>query len=171
MKKGFTLIEMVAVLLIIALLAAAITGGLASARYRAWRTQARESCRQLSQAWGAYLLDERKFPEELGTAQKVRAEYDNIKYVAGEVGSKRVYFELSEAEKESGGGLRDHWKQLISFSLDTDYDGVVQNPHPEAFGNDDGGSDKYANIRSPAIAWSEGDPKKAKRKDNPIVAW
>ncbi len=169
MKKGFTLIEMVAVLLILALLAAAVTGGLSSARAKAWRTQARETCRQLSQAWNAYLIDERAFPDDLGTAKKVQAEYDKIKYIAGEVDSKRVYIELTDPEKESG--LRDHWKQLLLFSLDMDYDGIVENPYPEAFADEGDGSDKFTNLRSAAVAWSLGDPRKAKRKDNPIVAW
>ena len=67
---GFTLIEMIAVLLILALVAAAVTGGLAKARDRAWRLRARDTCRQLCEAWNMYLIDEHKFPDELGNAQR-----------------------------------------------------------------------------------------------------
>ncbi len=165
MKQGFTLIEMVAVLLILALLAAAVTGGLSKARARAWRTQTRETCRQLCQAWNTYLLDERKFPDDLGAAKEVKAEYEKIKYLAGGVEAARIYLELTDLEKETG--LCDHWRQLLLFSLDMDYDGLVDNPHPEVFGD----GRQAEKVRAASIAWSEGDPRKAKRKDNPIVAW
>lgn len=174
MKQGFTLIEMVAVLLILALLAAAVTGGLAKARDKAWRTQARETCRQLTQAWNAYLVDERKFPSELGNAKEVKAEYENIKYLAGGSGAKRVYLELTDKEKEDkdkGGGLYDHWRQPLLFSLDMDYDGIVENPHPEAFVDKGGSTRKFEKVRAASIAWSEGDPRRAGRRDNPIVVW
>jgi len=176
MKKGFTLIEMVAVLLILALLSAAITGGLSKARARAWRTQSRETCRQLSQAWNLYLTDERAFPADLGNAQKVKALYENIRYVSEGTASGRVYVELTDKEKESeknGGGLRDHWKQLIYFSLDTDYNGMVENPHPEVFIEEDDEEKlkKFKNVRASSIVWSEGDPRRAGRRDNPIVVW
>ena len=182
MKQGFTLIEMVAVLLILALLAAVVTGGLSKARERAWRTQARETCRQLTQAWNVYLVDERKFPAELGNAKEVKAEYEKIKFLADGTSAKRVYLELTEKEKEDtkkGGGLRDHWGsdswgnsgQLLLFSLDMDYDGVVENPHPEAFVDPGENEKKFEKVRATSIAWSEGNPRKASRPDNPIVVW
>lgn len=179
MKQGFTLIEMVAVLLILALLAAAVTGGLSKARARAWRTQIHATCRDLTQAWNAYLDDERKFPAELGDAKKVKAEYEKIKYLSPseeEVRKKnlRVYLELTDKEKEGkdeGGGLRDHWGQLLLFSLDTDYDGLVENPYPEAFVDKGESTRKFEKVRAASIAWSEGDPRRAGRRDNPIVVW
>ena len=171
MKKGFTLIEMVAVLLILALLSAAFVAGVDKAYRRAWRAQARETCRQLCQAWNAYLVDEHKFPEELGAATAVKAEYDNIKYLADAKFSRRgrVYLELTESE--GADGLKDHWGQLLSFSLDADYDGVVKNPHPEAFADKDGDTDRFEQIRATSISWSEGDPNHRDRADNPIVIW
>ena len=174
MKNGFTMIEMVAVLLILAILAAAVTGGLSKARDRAWRTQARETCHQLAQAWNAYLVDERKFPDGLGTGEGVLTEYDKIKYLVGEVDSGRVYLELTDKEKEGkaqGGGLRDPWRQLFSFTLDLDYDGLVKNPYPDAFVDEGDDSEKYKKVRASSIVWSEGNPKRANRKDNPIVVW
>ncbi len=172
MEKGFTLIEMLAVMLILALLAAAVTGGLSSARSRAWRTQTREACRQLCQAWNAYLVDERRFPEALGASdQRLPAEYANIRNIADKEQnpSGRVYIELKDPEKQDG--LRDHWGQLLWFSLDADYDGVIRNPHPEAFGSAGTGANAFENIRATSLAWSKGDPRKANRKDNPIVIW
>ncbi len=164
-KSGFTLVEMISVLLIMALLAAALTAGLTSARNKAWRAKARESCRNISTAWNLYLIDMHKFPFDKGGGQKLAASYDNLERLADPEKNrlKRTYLEMDEKERDEG--INDHWGQPIYFSLDTDYDGQVENPYP--------------NIRDPAIdmvkassiAWSKGDPKKAKRDDNPIVVW
>lgn len=162
-KSGFTLIEMIAVLLILAILAAALTAGLGNARNKAWRTQARETCRELCTAWNAYLLDCRKFPVK--NAKALDAKYENLKWISNpdENRFNRIYLELSE--KERNDGLIDHWGRKIQFSLDTDYDGQVDNPYPNAF---DPAVDK---AKATSIAWSKGDPKREKRDDNPIVIW
>jgi prepilin-type N-terminal cleavage/methylation domain-containing protein len=171
-NSGFTLVEMIAVLLILAVLSAALTAGLGTARNKAWRAQARETCRNVSGAWNLYLVDMHKFPFDKGGGQKLAASYANLESLVNPDKNrlKRTYLEMDEKEKEEG--FRDHWidpstkeRQLLHFSLDTDYDGQVVNPYP--------------NIRDPAIdkvnatsiAWSDGDPKRAKRDDNPIVVW
>lgn len=170
-KSGFTLIEMIAVLLIIALVAAASTAGLSKAKDKAWRTQARELCRQLNEAWNAYLVDERKFPSELGAAKGLEAKYNNIKYLAGANESDKVYIELTDKEKGAGsdGGLRDHWNGMIYFSLDADYDGKVDNPAPEARAVDDDDKAALAAVTASAISWSKG--KDPQRKKKWIVVW
>ena len=164
-NSGFTLIEMIAVLLILAILAAALTAGLANARNKAWRTQARETCRELCTAWNAYLLDIRKFPKDLGKASGLKADYDHLKWIADpdENRFKRIYFEMSAKERETG--FLDHWGRMIKFSLDTDYDGEVENPYPNAF------DPPIPKAKATSIAWSEGDPRREKRDDNPIVIW
>ena len=165
-KSGFTLIEMIAVLLILAILAAALTAGLANARNKAWRTQVRENCRSLCTAWNAYLLDCRKFPKDIpGGGKKLEAKFDNIKWIvdAEENRFSRIYLEISEEEKKNG--LIDHWGQKLHFSLDTDYDGQVENPYPGAL------DPAVKNAKATSIAWSDGDPRRAKRDDNPIVIW
>ena len=62
-KSGFTLVEMIAVLLILAILSAALTAGLGTARNKAWRAKARETCRNVCEAWNLYLVDMHKFPK------------------------------------------------------------------------------------------------------------
>ena len=177
---GFTLIEMVAVLLILSILAAATTAGLARAKDRAWRAQARETCRQLCEAWNQYLLDERAFPSDIGDGRAVTTTFDNLRHVTGyqpedqiEKPTGTVYFEINEKERKTvaGGGLRDHWKGLYRFTLDMDYDGEVENPHPEAFADSPSDASSFAKVKAASIAWSEGDPAHARRKTNPIVAW
>lgn len=164
-KSGFTLVEMISVLLIMAVLAAALTAGLATARNKAWRAKARETCRNIHMAWDLYLVDMHKFPFGKGDGQKKDANKENMKWLVdpGENRLKRTYLEMDDREESEG--FKDHWGQPIKFSLDTDYDGLVDNPYP--------------NIREPAvekvkassIAWSDGDPRRKNRDDNPVVVW
>ena len=160
---GFTLIEMVAVLLILAVLAAAVTGGLSRARERAWRLRARETCRQLCEAWNMYLLDERKFPAELGDAKGKKTDSATLSHLDGGSPSGRVYLEVDDERDKDG--LLDHWGQPIYFSLDADYDGIVENPYPMAF------EPELPKVRASSIAWSDGNPQHKTREDNPIVVW
>jgi prepilin-type N-terminal cleavage/methylation domain-containing protein len=171
-NSGFTLIEMIAVLLILAILAAAMTAGLSIAREKAWRTQAREACRNVCVAWNTYLLDVRKFPKNVPKdGKEVKATYDNMKWIVdtdpnkypNELPPSRIYLEISEKEKTDG--LKDHWDQPIMFSLDMDYDGEVENPYPNAF------DPALPKAKASSIAWSDGNPRRAKRDDNPIVIW
>ena len=170
-KSGFTLVEMLAVLVIIALLAAALTFGLSRARNSAWRHKALETCTQLCTAWDTYLLDVHKFPFTISSnGKKFSADYENLKWIVSpEWLSKeeqkrhtgKIYLEISKEEKEKG--LKDPWGNPIWFSLDMDYDGEVENPYPNAF------DPPVAKAKGNVIAWSDGDPKYAKRDDNPII--
>lgn len=163
-KSGFTLIEMIAVLLILSILAAALTAGLGTARNKAWRAKARETCRNICEAWNMYLLDMRKFPK-LGDGQKLEANSKNMECLVDSSKNRlnRTYLEMDEKEKDEG--FKDHWGQPICFSLDTDYDGQVVNPYPKVR------EPPVAKVKATSIAWSDGDPKRAKRDDNPIVVW
>ena len=165
-KSGFTLVEMLAVLLILALLAAALTPGLSTARNKAWRAKARETCRQVCTGWNAYLLDARKFPSKIpGNGKALAAKYDNIKWItdANENRFSRIYLEITEKEEEEG--LVDHWGQPIRFSLDMDYDNEVEIPYPNAF------EPPLDKATATVVSWSEGDPKRKKRDDNPIIVF
>lgn len=61
-RAGFTLVEMVAVIVIIGILIGVVSTGLNSARENVWRTRARDTARQLVDAWNLFLLDYRGFP-------------------------------------------------------------------------------------------------------------
>lgn len=173
-NSGFTLIELIAVLLILALLSAATTAGLATAREKAWRTQAHETCRSICGAWNSYLFDVRKFPKDVKNG-KHEATYANLKWLVDPSENKvqRVYLEMSEEEKdkEKKNGLRDHWGQVLYFSLDTDYDGEVENPYPDT--DAEGSPLSFAKIKASAIAWSMGNPriKTENKPANAVVAW
>ncbi len=164
-KSGFTLAEMISVLLIMAILAAALTSGLANARRKAWRAKARETCRNISIAWNLYLVDMRKFPKLEKNGQELEANRENMECLVdpGKNRLKRTYLEMDDKEKD--GGFKDHWGRSFFFSLDTDYDGVVANPYPKVR------EPPVDKVKASSIAWSHGDPKRENRDDNPIVVW
>ena len=167
---GFTLFEVLATMLIIAILMAALVGGLNGARQMAWRTKTRDTARQLAGAWNLYLNDNRAFPKagELGDPAPggFWATMANLDVL----NKDRIYIELSAEERESfgrqGGGLIDKWGNHFGFALDLDYDGMVENPAPEVYGDREA---DYAKVRASALAWSQGQTPENKRKW--IVQW
>ena len=164
-KSGFTLVEMISVLLIMAVLAAALTAGLATARNKAWRAKARETCRNICTAWNLYLGDMRKFPYGKSGGQKLEANNENLECLVNPTKNRlaRTYLEMDDKEKDEG--FNDHWGQPLKFSLDTDYDGQVDNPYPDIR------DPSIEKVNASSIAWSDGDPKRKNRDDNPIVVW
>ena len=61
-KAGFTLVEIVTVVMIIAILMAATTTAISGARRSAMRTHSLDTVRQLAAAWTAYATNEGSFP-------------------------------------------------------------------------------------------------------------
>ena len=70
-KAGFTLVEMITVMIIITLLMSVSTDAIVGAKRNASMTRARDLGRQLCIAWGAYLMDQRSFPAESKFTDKV----------------------------------------------------------------------------------------------------
>lgn len=150
-RAGFTLVELLAVLAIIAVLMGIVSSAVAGAKRNARCTRTRETARQLVTAWSAYLVDARAFPDvskfhdaEDGEFFKASA-YNigallnttyNSKGVA--YADSKIYFETSETECERSGtapnfkfagtGVLDDWKEPLIFTLDFDLDGLVENP-------------------------------------------
>jgi prepilin-type N-terminal cleavage/methylation domain-containing protein len=175
-RRGFTLVELLAVLMIMALLAASVVGGLHEARINAWRTKARDTARQIVHAWNLYLLDMREFPPEKafrdGEAAGGTRGYPSTADNLAILNASRTYLELRDKaggaenpeEELTGEGLRDRWGRHFYFALDFDYDGQLVNPAPEAVG--DG---KSATVNGNVIAWSKGHAPENKRRW--IVVW
>lgn len=171
------MVELVAVILILSILMATLVTGLSHARKAAWRVQARESCRELCEAWNAYLLDERAFPNESefqsGGGDGIPATARNLEFLTGKSDvTSKVYLELSDDEMDSSklDGLCDHWKNKVNFMLDFDYKGELDNPHPAA-----NGLGNSAKVRASVIAWSPGSDTRGgtrmPREDRWIVVW
>ena len=59
-QGGFTLIEMLVVIMIIGLLMALLFPALNLVKERAWETRGRDMCSQTADAWGSLLIEDRK---------------------------------------------------------------------------------------------------------------
>lgn len=148
-KAGFTLVEMLVVLLIISILMGITSTAISGAKQSARRTRTRDTARQLVVAWSAYLVEERAFPD----ASKFRDADDGdcFKATAYNIGAllnttynskgepfTHIYYETTETECERSGtspnfqfkgtGILDDWKEPLIFTLDFDLDGQVENP-------------------------------------------
>jgi len=137
-RDGFTLTEMLVVILIIGILIGFLMPALTKMRQYAWRARARDSVHQVVAAWKTYLNDYRKFPD--GT---VIIEMDtNAVGILGTRGRKQneryLYMEFRTAEQTNG--FRDPWGELYQVALDNGmgglerdstgpYDGIVTPPH------------------------------------------
>ena len=171
-RAGFTLMEVLVVLVIIAILIASLFTGLQAARQMAWRTRARDTTRQLVQAWNLHLNDTRAFPaQQRFTGEKPEGGYAAKPANLALLNDGRIYLELSEIERSADdrkNGLRDRWGNLLGFNLDFDYDGKVENPAPEAVGKTPDDKDQGL-VLATAIAWSQGQSPEVRRKW--VVQW
>lgn len=165
---------MLVVVTILAILMAVTTTSLRSARRRAWNAKARDTSRQIVQAWLWYQMDQHSFPDTTAFSGQKDGGYPTTirnlaplnrsarilndgKYVTTKTlkdySSYNTYLELSEDElfdknRRAGDGLQDHWKQPYYFTLDFDYDGRLD--HPAPVGN------IPKKVTGGAVAWSRG---------------
>ena len=156
-SAGFTMVEMIAVVLILSLLMGVSSAAISGARRTAYRTHSLDTVRQLVSAWQTYLMDQGKFPDRSKFHDKagdifvaspynigalLNTQYFNNKKgefdISKPVPNSIVYFETSEKEVERSGssgnysyngtGIIDRWKNQIYFTLDFDLEGTVENP-------------------------------------------
>ena len=195
-RSGFTLVEMIAVILIVAILIGVVSAGLNTARENVWRTRARDTARQLVDAWNLYLLDNRAFPEESelkvggvkGAAFGIPATIKALKPLRPETGAQYLELSFDEAYKHKKGtskaelsgiggkgmkkddnevALFDRWRQPICFNLDFDYDGYVD--VPSYITKKRGAKGGKPRVKANAAAWSMGPP--ARKGKKWVAAW
>lgn len=165
-RSGFTLAEMLAVVAIIGILAAVTVGATFKHRNTAWEQKARDTTRQIAQAWTLYLVDFREFPSDIAKLDDNEAKGKAIEYIApieyetdeDRLKNKKyeydddyhgkVYLEITDSEREKG--LKDHWGEIFHFALDGDYDSKLKSPAPSASHL----KDDY--VSGSAIAWTRG---------------
>ncbi len=130
-RLGFTLVEMVAVVLIISLMLGISSAAITGARRTAMRTHSMNTVKQLTSAWAAYLTDQGSFPQaskfEKRSGDSIPATAENIggllntQYLKNgkPITSSVVYYETTDEEVErtgsypkftySGHGIIDRW--------------------------------------------------------------
>lgn len=169
--RGFTLIEMLGVIFIIALLMSLAFPFLSVVRKNARRTRAHQQAQQAARAWSAYLLDETAWPDHSDFQQPGPVPMSSE--ICGILNENRGYLELSEEEEETGyldswgvvarrnsPNTSDYEKWQIRVAFDHDYDGYCTYEGPD--GNVD--------IRQSVIAWSVGPDGESGTEDD-IITW
>lgn len=166
-RGGFTLMEMMVVISILAILAGGLIAGYGKAQKAAWTSRSQSLVAQTATAWNAYLLRYQTWPTTLKDAM----EPTMCKIIAGGDGGQRfmdlAYDGLKIASSGNNNvevryGLLDAWGQMkakrgeafspdqyqIQVRFDKNYDGVID--------TSEGSPDKE--IRASVIAWSWGHP-------------
>jgi prepilin-type N-terminal cleavage/methylation domain-containing protein len=139
-KSGFTLVEVLVVIGIIALLAGMLLGGLNAVRRRARKANARSAVDQIATAWTAYYVDYKHFPDVgPGSSFKLKemnedavhilhgnydlSEYPNHTHYQEKNPRGTAYMEFHEAHT---GGFNDPWGNMYQLALDEEpYDNEV----------------------------------------------
>ena len=172
-RSGFTLVEMLVVIVVIATLIAVSVGIFAQARDNAWKQRARATARQLAVAWNQRLLDDGVFPTITnqvtlpGISGKVvfqttpeNMQMLNINDNAG-FGVNKSYIYMDQTADERVNGMKDHWGNGGTFfyvQWDPTYQHEVINPID--------GSIVHANV----MVWSLG-PHPSNPTNSYCMAW
>lgn len=166
-RGGFTMMELLVVISILAILGGGLVAGYGKAQKAAWASRSQALAVQTATAWNAYLLRNQTWPSTVNEVMNPRM----CKIIAGGDGGQRfmdlAYDGLRVANTSANNaevtyGLLDAWGQnkvkrgeafspdehLIQIRFDRNYDGVIDTSE----GSPDG------SIRASVIAWSWGHP-------------
>ena len=146
-RAGFTLIEMLIVILIIAILVAVSLGVYQQARTTAWKERARDSARQIATAWNVYLMDNHAFPVATSfqgvTGGNTEPTFQTLATNMVPLHSAKVY--LEQSADQSINGMKDKWGNPFCVRLDLNYDGKINSPY-----------DNSTPINANVVVWSWG---------------
>jgi len=177
--RGFTMIEMLVVIVIIAILMAMVIMGYGTLTEQARRAKANNTASQLVQAWNLYLLQNRMFPDNLNTILNTKTIGGETWYVtdkkfvdalwAKEGNPKKLWlaFDVSQDEVDKAkarwnqDGFCDPWGKYYLFALDSIYIGGNMTgmvPHPDGRTTGEGENIKKG-VTGAVIVWSFGPDK------------
>ena len=161
LRAGFTLVELLTVILIISVLAAACIGIYQQARNAAWKEKARDTARQIATAWNVRLMDDHAFPAAIIATQPFYTTAANMA-ILNDYAANRIYLEQNADQRiidtPPTHGMKDRWGNFYKVQLDVTYKGTVPNPL--------GGPDINANV----VVWSLG-PTPASPSSSYCMAW
>ena len=138
-RQGFTLIEMLVVIAIIAILASIILASASGAIQAAKKNRALSECSSGAIAVENYFADYKKYPVATQMTAEPNSEDVVIVLTAQDTGvnashvlnsRKKVYLSVNQTTGSSttAGQFRDPWGGQYKFILDDDFDGKTQIP-------------------------------------------
>ncbi|MBN1556509.1 MAG: type II secretion system protein [Lentisphaerae bacterium] len=119
-RRGFTLIEMLVVVAIIALLVGILLPAIGAARQYAKRQRARSEVRQIELAWKSFLNDYRELPSGITEMDNRALEILNGENSGANPRETR-YMEFDAGATQ----FRDPWGEVYQVELDDDLDNQV----------------------------------------------
>jgi len=142
-RDGFTLIEIMVVIAIMALLAGMLLGGIGAAKAKAKKTEARSAVSQIATAWNSYFADYKRFPNEMkgdsfdlsamneDAVHIMHGDYNLTDYPAHSKYKTKNPRQTAYLDFHEGhvGGYLDPWGHVYQLSLDEKpYDSKVNVP-------------------------------------------
>lgn len=144
-RSGFTLLELLSVLLIIGVIISIAFGAFVQARTTAWKQKARDSARQIATAWSTRLVENRAFPSASAfTADPVYDTDPNSFTFETTTNNMAVLNYIDQNAEQRLNGMKDKWGRFFHVRLDTNYDGTVLSPLDASL------------IRANVLVWSLG---------------
>ena len=114
--RGFTLLELLVTIMIIALLAGLLLPALSRARHNAWVGRTGSDLEQLITAWDTYLTDRQRWPD----MDITEMDHATIEILIGsnEVHNPQSFPYMEFRTEEQQAGWRDHWGSIYQISID-----------------------------------------------------
>ena len=124
-QQGFTLMEMLVVLVIVGILMGVAASGYGTLRDKARMTNATATAKGLSEAWTLYLQANGRYPKLSGLAKEGNWYLTDAKFIDWKRSSNPPFhYDISYEEegrlsKEGGRGFVDPWGRFFRFQLDS----------------------------------------------------